>query len=239
MSKISLNLNEVGPITVSISKNFAVTPYTEFLLKEMNAKNIANKTICDFGCGSGIISLACLKNNAKKVVAIDIHSEAIELTKKNTARFNSDCISVYNGADDKRLQQELSDLKFDIIFSNPSTLPVKKNKNNKFYSGGIDGLSMVTDLIEFSEHYLSPMGKLVLLVTSLTNCFTLFEKLEQSFNSISLIESIQLPFRQHYKNSFTHWEELKKERLCFYFRSEGKESEIVYKLEVRNDGKKE
>lgn len=44
-----------------------------------------NKTVLDYGCGSGILGIAAKKLGAEKVLAVDIDEQAIEASKKNAA----------------------------------------------------------------------------------------------------------------------------------------------------------
>lgn len=74
--------------------------------------------LLDVGCGSGAISVSLAKLMHKaSVYALDISSKAIEFTRKN-AILNKVNITVIQ-ADILNLKNELLDLKFDLIVSNP------------------------------------------------------------------------------------------------------------------------
>jgi len=47
------------------------------------AGDIENKTVADFGCGSGKLAIGAALLGAKKVIAIDIDEKAIEVAKEN------------------------------------------------------------------------------------------------------------------------------------------------------------
>jgi putative methylase len=47
------------------------------------AGDIENKTVADFGCGSGKLAIGAALLGAKKVVAIDVDGEAIKVAKEN------------------------------------------------------------------------------------------------------------------------------------------------------------
>lgn len=62
-------------------------PTTSLCLSWLAQTDVTNKTLIDFGCGSGILSLAALKLGAKQVQAIDIDEQALQATLAN-ARTN-------------------------------------------------------------------------------------------------------------------------------------------------------
>jgi len=45
--------------------------------------DVYDKTICDMGCGNGILGIAALLLGARKVIFVDIDAEAVKTTKKN------------------------------------------------------------------------------------------------------------------------------------------------------------
>jgi putative methylase len=55
----------------------------EILNHAFLAGDIENKTVADFGCGSGKLAIGAALLGAKKVVAIDIDQKAIEIAKEN------------------------------------------------------------------------------------------------------------------------------------------------------------
>lgn len=56
----------------------------EWLDKHIHSQNL----VIDYGCGSGILSIAALKLGAKKVIAIDHDPQALESTQRNAERNN-------------------------------------------------------------------------------------------------------------------------------------------------------
>lgn len=49
-------------------------------------KELANVTVLDIGCGSGVLALIAIVLGAKNAVAVDIDAESIEVTKENAQR---------------------------------------------------------------------------------------------------------------------------------------------------------
>ncbi len=56
---------------------------TALCLEWLDKIDIADKTLLDFGCGSGILAIAALKLGAKSVTAVDIDLQAITATRQN------------------------------------------------------------------------------------------------------------------------------------------------------------
>lgn len=87
---------------------------TTRLCLEWLAQNIkGGECVVDYGCGSGILSLAALKLGAKKVWAVDNDPQAIEATLENTRRnqINGDAIEVV-------LPEALPLLQVDVLIAN-------------------------------------------------------------------------------------------------------------------------
>ncbi len=123
-------------------------PETEELVQliiQENAKQ-ENLTILDIGTGSGCIAISLAKNlrNAQ-IYAIDISENALEVARENAKKqevkinfLQSDILKIYENESEKvMLSTEnarfLSDLRFDIIVSNPpyiSELEKKKMHAN-------------------------------------------------------------------------------------------------------------
>lgn len=61
-------------------------PTTSLCLQWLDSQNLTNKTLIDYGCGSGILAIAALLLEAKKVYAIDIDPQAITATQDNLQR---------------------------------------------------------------------------------------------------------------------------------------------------------
>ncbi|MET1256843.1 50S ribosomal protein L11 methyltransferase [Aliikangiella maris] len=88
-------------------------PTTSLCLQWLDQADLHNKTVIDFGCGSGILAVAALKLGASKVYAVDIDPQAITATSENAKR---------NGVLDERLiigQPEiLGDVVVDVLVAN-------------------------------------------------------------------------------------------------------------------------
>ena len=79
--------DDPNAITVQLDPGLAfgtgTHPTTALCLNWLDQADIAGKTVVDFGCGSGILSIAALLLGAKEVVAIDHDPQALEATADN------------------------------------------------------------------------------------------------------------------------------------------------------------
>lgn len=125
--------------------------------------------VYDIGCGSGSISIeAALQiESSGKVLAVDYDENAIELTKKNIAKFGLSNILVIHGNAKEKIQ-ELDDA--DTIFI-----------------GGTGGDTK--EIVELSENKLKSGGRIVIgiiLIETLYSVLQVLEKLE--FESVDITQ---------------------------------------------------
>jgi 2-polyprenyl-6-hydroxyphenyl methylase/3-demethylubiquinone-9 3-methyltransferase len=57
------------------------------LMSLVGEENIRDKRFLDVGCGSGIVSIAAAQCSAAEIIGIDVSAEAVEVSRKNAARF--------------------------------------------------------------------------------------------------------------------------------------------------------
>ncbi len=60
-------------------------PTTALCLEWLAEQSLVGKTVLDYGCGSGILSIAALKLGARETHAVDIDAQALEVTRRNAA----------------------------------------------------------------------------------------------------------------------------------------------------------
>ena len=114
------------------------------------------------GCGSGVVSIHCAMNGCD-VTAVDINPRAVELARRNAAA---------NGVDIPVSESDVYgnvDGRFDTIVFNLPYLPVdEEGLLAKAWSGGPDGLGPLPRLLEGAPGHLNPGGRVVVVVSSLT-----------------------------------------------------------------------
>lgn len=59
----------------------------EALVALVGLENVRDKRFLDIGCGSGIVSIAAAQCSAAEIIGIDVSAEAVEVSRKNAARF--------------------------------------------------------------------------------------------------------------------------------------------------------
>lgn len=95
-------------------------PTTALCLTWLDGLDLTGKTVVDFGCGSGILSLAALKLGAKEVIGIDIDPQALEASLENAKRNNvADRLSLF-------LPKDQPSLKADVVVANILAGPLKE-----------------------------------------------------------------------------------------------------------------
>jgi len=95
-------------------------PTTALCLTWLDGLDLEGKTVVDFGCGSGILSLAALKLGAKEVIGIDIDPQALQASKANAERNNvSDRLKLY-------LPKDQPTLKADVVVANILAGPLRE-----------------------------------------------------------------------------------------------------------------
>ena len=87
-------------------------PTTALCLQWLDGQDLRDKTLVDFGCGSGILTVAALLLGAEKAVATDIDLQALTATTDN-ARKNSVEARVYCC-----LPERMPDIKADLLLAN-------------------------------------------------------------------------------------------------------------------------
>ena len=133
---------------------------------------VPGEKVLEVGCGSGVVSIHCAKNGCY-VTAVDVNPRAVELARRN---------SVANGTDIRVLESDVYgnvDGVFDTIVFNLPYLPVdEEGLLAKAWSGGPDGLGPLPRLLEGAPDHLIPGGRVVVVVSSLTEPRALEEALE-------------------------------------------------------------
>jgi len=100
-------------------------PTTKMMLEKIEEINFDKKTVLDFGCGSGILSIATQKMKASKVWSIDTDEFAIISSKENLKRSNLNVDNLIEGS----IENLDNKLKFDVILANISSNIIMKYSN--------------------------------------------------------------------------------------------------------------
>ena len=96
-------------------------PTTELCLQWLANYPLMNKTVMDFGCGSGILAIAAYYLGAKQIIAIDHDPQAIQATGVNASRNNIDKEILNTILADSPTAQSC-----DVVIANVLLLPLLK-----------------------------------------------------------------------------------------------------------------
>jgi ribosomal protein L11 methyltransferase len=95
-------------------------PTTALCLTWLDSLDLSGKTVVDFGCGSGILSLAELKLGAEKVIGIDIDPQALQASLANAERNNvADRLELF-------LPKDQPAFKADVVVANILAGPLRE-----------------------------------------------------------------------------------------------------------------
>lgn len=96
-------------------------PTTALCLEWLDAAEVANKEVLDYGCGSGILAIAAAKLNARQVTAIDIDPQALVATRDNMQRNHIAESSISTGMPEKAEGKQ-----YDLVMANILAGPLKE-----------------------------------------------------------------------------------------------------------------
>lgn len=130
---------------------------TALCLEWIDANNLKDAKVIDFGCGSGILAIAALKHGAAKVYCTDIDPQAIESTIVNAE--NNHVLSGIEVVEPKAAPQ-LKNL--DVVMANILAAPLMT-------------------LVETFHHILKEGGELIMSGILVEQTDEIVEKFSQSF----------------------------------------------------------
>jgi release factor glutamine methyltransferase len=173
-------------------------PETENLVDIILNSGIKPVNVVEIGTGSGAISIALSKNLPKdlntKFLSIDISEKALKIAKLNAKKNLVDNIT-FKEVDIKYLKTNET---FDLIVSNPPYInskqirylekSVKHHEPHIALDGGIDGLGIVRDILNFSKTHLSKDGEIYLEINSKRQYESIKKEFKSTFKTIKLLK---------------------------------------------------
>lgn len=123
MNKVNLMINHDQEVVLyydpSVVWGDGTHDSTQACLEMMKRVGCEDKTIIDFGTGTGILSIYAKKKGASKVVGIDVSPYALEYARKNATANDVDVEFILNN------YNEDFDLKADLIVTNFPPMSLK------------------------------------------------------------------------------------------------------------------
>jgi release factor glutamine methyltransferase len=171
-----------------------------YLLKKWVVKLSKDKNVLDMGTGSGILAIAAKSSGANRVLGVDKNKKAISLAKKNAKEAGFSDIE-FKYSDFFLAVNE----KFDLIIFNPPYLPSEKHLNNtKDYDlvGGIKGNELSIKFLKQAIEYLNTGGYILLICSSLSDPFEVFNYAKNFGYDYEIIEEMRLDFETLYCVNF-------------------------------------
>lgn len=92
-------------------------PTTSLCLTWLSDHDLSDKTVIDFGCGSGILACAAAKLGAQRIIGTDIDPQALHASSQNAAR-NQVNLELY-------LPESMPSVQADILIANILFNPLK------------------------------------------------------------------------------------------------------------------
>lgn len=122
-------------------------PTTALCLEWLDSVDCQDKSIIDYGCGSGILGIAGLLLGASSMIGIDIDPQAVEATQANAER-NSICADRY----EVKLPPYDKDVEADIVVANILAGPLAELAETIAKLVKQDGLLALSGILESQAH---------------------------------------------------------------------------------------
>jgi D-alanine-D-alanine ligase-like ATP-grasp enzyme len=188
-AKITLGL-PTGPLELLVPQGVHTPPPSTIQLAGLLDIQ-SGERVMELGCGTGILSISAAKLGAKRIVAVDISTKALEATVYNArlngvekqieTRFGSWYELVGNGSTALGKKE-----RYDAIIATPPQTPGSFPFGPRY--GGPDGTQHLFAVIDGAQAFLSPQrGRLWLLAISLANPKAVFERLKMRFKVVTLV----------------------------------------------------
>lgn len=171
--------------------SFKPTATSEFLIKSIcQTIDKPVETLLDLGCGIGVVGITLMRHGiAKKLFASDITPESIYLTNLNCENYNIEV--------DARISNVLdnwSNKRFNIIANDVSGVAVDIAQKSSWFNNvpveaGVDGTSLILNVIKNAKNHLKDDGILFFPTISLSNEEKIVEEAKTNFSTVEKISS--------------------------------------------------
>jgi tRNA1(Val) A37 N6-methylase TrmN6 len=221
-------INDRCMLVLEEEKPFLVTPYSLFLAEHFlqHVQITAESRLLDFGTGCGIQAITAALCGAGQVYGVDIHQQALELTRRNMHR-NAVAHQVCTINNHSKGWESALGRKVDYIISNPASLPAPNTLEATFWAG-LKGQAMIEELVQVAGRVLVPYGVLFFVHTSLVCLRDTLTLLQQMHFTVGIVAIKKLQFRDFYTPLLPYWQELRARGEAFWLEEEGRCYELLY-----------
>ena len=132
---------------------------TAMMMRQMREINFANKTVFDFGTGTGILAILAEKLGAKEIVAVDNDEWSISNAAENISRNNCKNIQILEAdliSGDKQFDIILANINKNVLIDNLSALSTQLSASGVLLLSGL--------LIDDEADMLAVAGKFSLIL---------------------------------------------------------------------------
>lgn len=129
-------------------------PTTKLMSDMLLKEDLRNKSVCDFGCGTGLLSILAEKEGSSSITAIDNDPHALKNAKFNIEANNCENIRIIQGT-----LHKIKNEKFDILLANITKNTILRyselmknllNQDGKIICSGF----FEEDIIEIENYFL-------------------------------------------------------------------------------------
>jgi methylase of polypeptide subunit release factors len=173
-------------------------------------------SVLELGCGVGGLAILAVLLGASHVDAVDVMPEARPLVIDNARRNGvSDKISAYTGD----IYSPIGSKMYDVIISDVSGVVDEVSRLSPWYpdsipTGGYDGADQIVKMLDGARSHLNPGGVLYYPTGTISSTKRTLDAAQRAFGErIELIEQIEVPFCQEFKDNMDVMTRLKDEGL--------------------------
>mgnify|MGYP001244003362 CR=1 FL=1 len=197
-------------LTLSLSHGvFIPTGTTKTLVKSVQEYVSEPKKMLDLGCGSGIAGLALYKMGLVKppLYASDLSERAVESLKKNAGLHDCPVIAKCGPLFEPWAKEEFDYIVDDVSGVTEEVAKISPWFNNVPCASGVDGTSLVIEVIKQAKTYLNTGGLLFFPVVSFSKVDKILKAARDNFSRVKQLGHEEWPLP---KEMYQHLPTLKK-----------------------------
>ena len=209
-------LGDVETVTFATSPDvFYPTSTTVLLLRTArSALGHPCRSVLDLGCGCGVVAVVLARHlpRGTTVCASDLSEEAARLTQRNAER-NGVTVDCRCGS----LFEPWAGQRFDLIVDDVAGVAEPVDRLSGWYPPGVpsgagrDGARWILEILDGAPDHLTPEGRLVFPVLTLSRADLILDRARVRFASVTLVEEQWYPLTEAVLEQLPLVEELARE----------------------------